>query len=246
MAIQTAKKFSPSSIFFGQAERNKLGGKYVPLTNETGTKTRFTLQTPTMSLPFGISAYREKPEAEPSSYSVDLSFRGYETDENILTLFNKITELDNHLIDAAYTNSVAWFGKQKSRELLEDTYRPLTKKDPSGKYAPVMKVKIPILNGKPNVQVFDTDKTPISIDDVQKGSTVKVITEVASVWFVGGTQWGITFRALQILVVSKPARLDEFAFTDDDEAPKEILEVSDEDDGSSPHGADARVAQNFL
>ncbi|ABT14834.1 hypothetical protein NY2A_B435L [Paramecium bursaria Chlorella virus NY2A] len=248
MPIQTAKKFSPSSIFFGQVERNKLGGKYVPLTDATNAKTRFTLQTPTMSLPFGISAYREKPEAEPASYSADLSFRGYESDENILTLFNKITELDNHLIDAAYTNSVAWFGKQKSRELLEDTYRPLTKKDPSGKYAPVMKVKIPILNGKPNVQVFDVDKTPITIDDVPKGSSVKVIMEVASVWFVGGTQWGITFRALQILVVSKPARLSEFAFTDeDDEVSKAPLEVSDDDVSVGQNfDDDTSIAHKFL
>jgi len=237
MPIVTAKKFAPSAIAFGQVERNKMGGKFVPLVDSTGVKTRFTIQTPTMSLPFGISAYREKPEADPISYSADLSFRDYETDENILTLFNKVTELDNHLIDAAYINSVAWFGKQKSRELLEDTYRVLTKKDPNGKYAPVMKVKIPILNGKPNVQVFDVDKTPITIDDVQKGSTVKVIMEVASVWFVGGTSWGVTFRAIQILVVSKPARLDEFAFTDDDDdvVPKEILEVSDEDDSAVAH-----------
>jgi hypothetical protein len=238
MPIYVAKTFEPSSIHFGVPEKNKLGGKYVPLTNETGAKTRVTMQFPAMSLPFGISAYREKPDADPVSYSVDLSFRGYEENENLLTLYNKINELDTHLIDTAYTNSVAWFGKQKSRELLEDTYRKLTKQDPSGKYAPVMKVKIPILNGKPNVQVFDTDKSSISIDDVPRGSTVKVIAEVASVFFVGSTLWGITWRALQILVVEKPSRITDFAFVSEEgevaqsPAPKELLEVSDEDDSA--------------
>jgi hypothetical protein len=155
--------------------------------------------------------------------------------------FNKITELDNHLIDAAYTNSVAWFGKQKSRELLVDTYRHLTKSDPSGKYAPIMKIKIPVMNDKPNVQIFDVDKKPITVDEVQKGSKVKVITELASVWQVGSNSWGVTFRALQILIVTKPARISDFAFEDDDEdkVPTENMEVDDEDD-------DASVAMKFL
>jgi hypothetical protein len=235
MAIYTAKTFEPSNIKFAPVEKNKLGGKYVPLADDNGTKTRLTIQTPAMHLPFGISGYRERPDAEPLSYSADLSFRDMDTNENLATLFNKITELDTHLVDAAVENSVSWFGKKKSRELLEDTYRKLTKVDPSGKYAPVMKFKIPMLNGKPNVQIFDTDKKPISVEDVPKGAKVKVIAEVASIWFIGsGTSWGISFRAVQILIVSKPARLDAFAFVaedgDDEEAPKELAIVSDEDE----------------
>jgi hypothetical protein len=51
------------------------------------------------------------------------------------------------------------------------------------------------------------------------------------VWFVGNTTWGITFRAAQILVVSKPASLDQFAFTDDgDDDMKTEAEFVDEDD----------------
>ncbi|ABT15612.1 hypothetical protein FR483_N327L [Paramecium bursaria Chlorella virus FR483] len=235
MAIFTAKTFEPSNIKFAPVEKNKLGGKYVPLADVNGAKTRLTIQTPAMHLPFGISGYRERPDAEPTSYSADLSFRDMDTNENLATLFNKINELDTHLVDAAVENSVSWFGKKKSRELLEDTYRKLTKVDPSGKYAPVMKFKIPMLNGKPNVQIFDTDKKPISVEDVPKGAKVKVIAEVASIWFIGsGTSWGISFRAVQILIVSKPARLDAFAFVaedgDEEEVPKELAIVSDEDE----------------
>ena len=235
MAIFTAKTFDPSNIKFAPIEKNKLGGKYVPLADVNDVKTRLTIQTPVMHLPFGISGYRERPDAEPTSYSADLSFRDMDTNENLATLFNKVNQLDTHLVDAAVENSVSWFGKKKSRELLEDTYRKLTKMDPSGKYAPVMKFKIPMLNGKPNVQIFDTDKKPISVEDVPKGAKVKVIAEVASIWFIGsGTSWGISFRAVQILIVSKPARLDAFAFVaedgDNEEAPKELAIVSDEDE----------------
>ena len=214
--IYTAKTFEPASIFFGPVEKNKMGGKFIPLTNENGTKTKVTLQFPTMHLPFGISAYREKPEDEPTSYSADLSFRGLDENQNVKTILDKMNALDQHLIDAAHANSVAWFGKQKSRELLEDTYRKLTKVDPSGKYAPMTKIKITMLGDKPNVQIFDTDKSPIGIEDVPRGSTVKVIAEIASVWQVGaGTLWGVTFRAAQILAVDKPNKLSNFAFVDD-------------------------------
>ncbi|AGE59708.1 hypothetical protein ATCVTN60342_274L [Acanthocystis turfacea Chlorella virus TN603.4.2] len=233
MPVFTAKTFEPSSIGFGPIEKNKMGGKFVPLTDANGTKTRITIQTPTMSLPFGISGYRERPDAEPLSYSADLSFRDMETDENVATFYNKIKELDALLLQTAAAKSVEWFGKKKSAELLADTYRPLTKEDPSGKYAPNMKFKIALQNGAPNVRVFDTDKTPITIDDVPRGSKVKIIAEIASIWMVGGgTMWGVTFRAAQILVVSKPASLDQFAFTDDgdDDTPKTEAEFVDEDE----------------
>jgi hypothetical protein len=246
MSIITTKRFNPTVIRFAQVERNKLGGKYVPLADENGNKKRVTLQTPTMHVPFGVSAYRERPDAEPSSYSIDISFRDYESNENILAFYNKMTELDNHLIESAHANSVEWFGKQKSRELLADTYRHLTKIDPSGRYAPIMKIKIPILDGGPNVRVFDVDKTPISIDAVQKGSTVKVICDMASVWFVGNTQWGVTFRAVQILVVTKPNRITDFAFENDDDEPVrtdgDIIQASDDD---SVNGTDI-VAEKFF
>ena len=214
--IYTAKTFDVSAIHFGPVEKNKMGGKFIPLTNEHGTKTKVTLQFPTMHLPFGLSGYREKPEDEPTSYSADLSFRGLDENQNVKSILDKMNALDKHLIDAAHANSVAWFGKQKSRELLEDTYRKLTKVDASGKYAPMLKAKIVMLGDKPNVQIFDTDKSPIGIEDVPRGSSVKVIAEIASVWQVGaGTLWGVTWRAVQILVVEKPNKLSEFAFVDD-------------------------------
>lgn len=217
-SIVTSKTFEPASICFGPVEKNKMGGRFIPIVDKNGNKTKLVLQYPAMQIPFGISGYRDKPENDPVSYSVDLSFRGYESNENTLTLFNKFTELDNYLIDAAYANSVDWFGKQKSRELLEDTYRRLTKVDASGKYAPMTKTKVTIMNGKPNVQVFDTNKSSINIEDVPRGSSVKVIAELASVWFIGsGTSWGVTFRALQILVTEKPNNMNEFSFVDDGE-----------------------------
>jgi hypothetical protein len=42
-----------------------------------------------------------------------------------------------------------------------------------------------------------------------------VIAEVASIWQDGSTAWGITWRALQILVTEKPNKMSDFAFVND-------------------------------
>jgi hypothetical protein len=234
----TTKNFYPEEIGFGPVERNKLGGKYVPLT-KNGVKARFTIQTPTMSLPFGISAYRERPDAEPSSYSLDVSFRGFDTSDLLMGFFTKIEELNAHLIDSAHTNSVAWFGKQKSKELLEDTYRNLLKKDASGKYAPIMKIKVPIVGGKPMLKVQDSSSSDLTVEDIPKGATAKIICELASVWQVGGTSWGVTFKALKVFIVSVPEiNTLEFANDEDDEVNSEDIPDMVDDE--------ADVAMKFL
>lgn len=228
-SIVTSKTFEPASVCFGPVEKNKMGGRFIPIVDKSGNKTRVTMQFPNLHLPFGISGYREKPEDEPASYSADLSFRGISEIDNVKILADKMNALDEHLIAAAHANSVAWFGKQKSRELLEDTYRRLTKVDASGKYPAILKTKIAMLNGKPNVQVFDIDKSPITIEGIPRGSSVKVIAELASIWQVGsGTSWGVTWRAIQILVTEKPNKLTEFAFVDDDDG--QVEKVSEDED----------------
>lgn len=233
MTIIPASKFMSTAARFGAVEKNKMGGKFVPIVDENGQKFRLTIQTPALALPFGISAYRERPDADVSSYSIDVSFRGLDTDPKIASFLERMREFDEHMLDSAVLHSKEWYGgKQKSREVLEDSYRRLVKEHPEGKYAPVMKIKIPMLNGKPNCSFFDVDRSSIGVEDIPKGAVVKVICEVTQVWFVGST-WGVTWRALQVLVTSKPDRLGEFAFQDDDDATavgSSLVEVADEDE----------------
>jgi hypothetical protein len=228
MSIVTAKTFEPSSIKFAPVEKNKSGGRFVPLCGATGEKKRLTIQLPSMRLPFGVSCYRENPAADPASYAADVSFQGMDENENIAILYNKIAEFESHLLDAAVENSESWFGKKRSREVLEDTLRRLVKVDPTGKYAPTLKTKVPIRDGKPNVQVFDTDHSQITIDDVPKGSTIKLICSLNMVWMISGSSWGVTFNVQQILVVSKPVGLQSFAFVSDD--GDEVVVPAKEDD----------------
>jgi len=207
--------FRPADVQFGAPDRNRNGGKFVPLLGPDGAKKRFTIQTPTLNMPFGVSAYREKPDAEIQSYSIDVSFRNLDTDPKLTEFLAKMRELDAHMISSSVANSKSWFGKQKSKDTLEDNYRKLIKDHPEGKYPPIMKIKIPMQNGAPSCMFFDEHRQPVSIDYLTKGTTIKLILEVDRVWFVNNT-FGVTWRAAQGAVVSRPSRMDTYSMIDDD------------------------------
>ena len=208
--------FRPADIQFGAPDRNRNGGKFIPLLGPDGVKKRFTIQTPVLSMPFGVSAYREKPDAEVQSYSIDVSFRNVETDPKLSEFLDKMRQLDVRMLDASHEKCKEWFGgKQKSRDTLEDNYRRLIKDHPEGKYPPVMKVKIPLQNGQPTCMFFDENRQPAPIEYLTKGTTIKLILEVDRVWFVNNT-FGISWRAAQGAVVSRPSRMDTYSMLDDE------------------------------
>lgn len=206
--------FDPTSVSFGPPDRNRNGGKFVPILNTDGSKRRITIQTPVLSMPFGVSAFREKPDAEVQSYSIDVSFRNLDTDPKLTDFLTKMRGLDVKMIESAVANSKSWFGKQKSKETLEDNYRKLVKDHPEGKYPPVMKVKVPIQNGQPSCVFFDESRQPCDIDYLVKGTTIKLILEMDRVWFVNQS-FGVSWRAVQGAVVSRPNRMDTYSMLDD-------------------------------
>lgn len=205
-----------SAINFGGVDRNRNGGKFVPLLGPDGQKKRVTIQTPSLSLPFGVSAYREKPDGDIQSYSVDVSFRNSDTDPKQAEFLNKMRQLDARMLEASVAHSKEWFGKQKSIDTLTDNYRHLIKEHPEHKYPPVMKIKVPLSNGAPNAMFFDENRQPVPIDYLTKGCTIKLILEMDRVWFVNNT-FGVTWRALQAAVVSRPNRMDSYSMLDDDD-----------------------------
>jgi hypothetical protein len=174
-------------------------------------------------MPFGISAFREKPDAEVQSYSIDVSFRNMDTDHRLAAFVGRMRELDAFMIESSVANSKDWFGgKQKSKETLEDNYRKLVKDHPEGKYPPVMKVKIALQNGQPSCMFFDESRQPVTIDYLTKGTVIKLILEMDRVWFVNNT-FGVTWRALQGAVVSRPSRMDKYSMLEDDDESDEAL-----------------------
>ena len=104
--------------------------------------------------------------------------------------------LDTHLIEMGVKNSPEWFGKQMSKEVVEELYRPLVKesKQPD-KYAPTLKLKVRSMNNEPMVEAFDSNKQPFDMAHFTGGSEVKAIMDISPIWFVN-KQFGITFKLL--------------------------------------------------
>jgi len=208
-------QFDCEKIGFDDMKINNNGGKVVYM--KYGDTQRVTMQTPKITAPFGLSEYRDDKTGSVK-YSIDVSFKGMESDSKIQTFFDKMKALDEAVINTAIDNSKEWFGKKMKREVIEELYRPVVKpaKDPE-KYAPTMKFKLQSNNqDELMVEAFDSDKNKINIIDTFKpGSKLRGIVECSSIWFVN-KQFGVTWRALQV-EVTKSDKISGFSFVPEDD-----------------------------
>jgi len=208
------KNFDASALTCGELTKNKAGGNQVALIYN-GNRQRIVLQTPKLAAPFGVSEYVPDNNIGPIKYSLDASFKGVDSDKRLAAFYETVRQIDDRMIDLAVENSLTWFGKKMSKEVVEELYRPLIKpsKQPD-KYAPTIKFKI---RNNPNqsIEVFNTNRDRFDIREFQSGSTVKCIVDFAPVWFVN-KQFGLTMTLIQLKVVSLPVgKLQGFAFQDD-------------------------------
>lgn len=223
--IVLSTDFDPKAVTFGSLDKTKKGGKIVYLGTGPEGKDPIRIQTPAMVMPFGVTPYQENPGGDIQSYSVDVSFRTADTDPKVADFRAKIEQLDEIMINTATANSEAWFGKKMNHELVSEFYRKLiNNKNPQ--YPPVLKVKVGVsVTGEPNAQFYDENRNPVSIEYLSKGSTVKMICELSSIWFVNKT-FGATFRLVQAAVTTKPRRLQGYAFHEEAEpATEEPVEM---------------------
>ena len=227
--IVLPKNFDVNELTFDSVKKNSMGGNVVYLKYEGHPK--IIMQTPVVSAPFGLSTYTDD-KTGAVKYSLDISFRGMEEDPKIQLFHDKMSELDNHLMNTAVSNSKDWFGKKQSKEVVENFYRPLVKpaKDPA-KYAPTMKFKIMTKrDGNIDVDAYDGQRQKVNLQDaLTSGVKLQAIIEAGSVWFVNKTMFGISWKLVQVKVLPSD-KIAGFSFQEesDDEADGEG-EVSGEE-----------------
>lgn len=227
-----SNELKPSPMHQIKDKNGVLGRKMVYL--PYGNSKRVLVQTPVMDVPFGVSEYTA--ENAPVKYSLDVSFQGYDTDPKLRKFYEVVSEFDEYMINLGVQNSEEWFGKAHSIEMIKEFYRPLINigKDPA-KYAPRLKLKIPPSrdDNDINVDAYTSDRNKFDMKDFQPGSKVKVIFELSPVWFIGKTQYGVSFKIVQLEVVKGPERLKDFAFqneSDDENDTFDATELVDEAD----------------
>ena len=218
-----AKNIDTTKLTYDSVKKNSSGGNIVYVKHDD--KPKMTIQTCEVAAPFGLSTYTDD-KTNTIRYSLDISFRGMDEDPKIKGFYDKMIELDEALLSEGVSRSKEWFGAKKSREVVENFYRPLVKpsKIPE-KYAPTMKFKIQNdRNGNPSVECYDGSRKKVDITEaLVPGSKVTAILECNSVWFVGKNMFGVSWRLLQ-LKISKSDKISGFSFMEDSDNEEETEE----------------------
>lgn len=206
--ITLHSSFDPSSVKFSPISKTSKGGKIVYLNFPNAQK--ITVQTPIMSSPFGVSTYDDASDGK-RSYSLDASFKGYDTNAKLELFLHKCRGFDERLVETAAENSRAWFGNEMSADMTSVLFRRSIRDANDPKYAPTLRLKI-----TPSTEYYDENHNRVGMEYITKGTSFRAIVELSSVFFVN-KQFGVTWRIVQLAVTSRPDRLTGFAFQGDDE-----------------------------
>ena len=230
--ILLPNEFESQNVNFMTPRQNKLGGQSVLLNYKDGDKTSpFILQTCRVRLPFGVD--QNKMDSGGLKYNVSFSLANDATDNEQLKLFTQnIREIDN-LAKKFPQDNDSWFNKKLKPEIVEEFYKSAEKFPKDPKWASTLKVKLPFdRKGVPQFVLYDQDKKPIEIVDengelnldcIPKGSEAVFLIQPTGVWFMGKTQYGVSYKVVQGKIF-KSNKLSGYSIVD----PEEVEEEEDD------------------
>jgi hypothetical protein len=220
-------EWNPKSHKYMAPKVNDKGGKSVTLIS-TQTSRSLHVNTPLL-MTWGIADFANDDGTSDGKFKISLNFPNeeYKTDATDGFL-KKLTEFQSQIIDDAVTNSELWFGKKKSKELVEDSFFPFLKypkvKDANGKSSgatdysrpPSVSAKVPCYPNDDGTskwecdiydtkyeQIFPTDDESITpVDLVPKLSKIACTLQCSGIW-VGGKGWGLTWKFISGVVKPK-------------------------------------------
>ena len=179
---------------------------------------RLVLQSGTsMRIPFGLSIFKAEGGGQ-DKYSINLSFNGYQQAGEIKSFYDAVSGLDKTVVEEAFKNSKTWFGKEKSREVLQEFYTPSIKfgKDESKEYPPTMKLNLKKTGATFDTKIYDvTGKkiTGVPMEELlAKGTLVTALIEAADVWIAGTGKFNIRWNVTQLVVHKMADKGADFAF----------------------------------
>ena len=217
---------SKSPIVVKYNEWNTAGIRYMaPRVSDRGSKSvavissqsnrGLCISTPLL-MTWGISDYVDEKGESDNKFNMSLVFPNsdYETQPTTDFLV-KLKAFEEQILNDAVSNSEVWWGKKKSREVIEDNFFPFIKY-PKDKLtneldmsrSPSLRAKVPNYDGRWNIEIYDTDNKLIfpcdnenltPMDFVPKKSNVACVLQCGGLWF-GGKGWGVTWRLNQCVV----------------------------------------------
>ena len=175
------------------------------------------LSTP-LIMTWGVSDYvDEKTGESDGKFKMSLAFPGAEySNKNTDIFLEKLKAFEERVIDDAVVHSEAWFGVEKSRELVKDAMFPFMKypKDKITKKTdytrpPTLSLKVPCYQGQwQNLEIYNTkqellfpsdNENDTPIDLIPKKSKVACVIQCGGVWTTGKA-WGVSWKLSQCVV----------------------------------------------
>jgi len=220
----------------------KSGAKSIYI-NYNGAKVN--LQTPILNIPYGVNdnmQFIKKDEArkdEERKYDITVSFKGMEENPKIKQFHDKMKELEQKIIDDAFTNRLVWFKNNYSgnKDVVSNMFTPIVKHDKdkvtgeyANKYPPTFKAKIPYnsLENKFEFDCYDMDNNEINFNDILsnlKGGKAQFIIQLSGIWFSAG-MFGCSWK----IVSSKFQQINTSKITFVADSDDELVNANDEDD----------------
>jgi hypothetical protein len=223
LTIQRSSDFSANSVGFSKLRKNKNGGKTVYL--NAGDNKKLYLQLPFMRSPYGLSAYTDEATGR-TSYSLDLSFDP--DNAEAMALHEKLSELDDIIVNTVAENAKEWLGKEFNVAVLKEAlYKPIVRPGKE-QYPATLKLKVLTKSDGTFVpESYSMNRERVSLDSIEKGQKALAIIDINQIWFIDN-KFGVTIRLQQVLI-EKSVKLPSFAFQGV-ELPDEELEVDVEID----------------
>ena len=234
-----------SDVIITAPKMNKSGGKSASVLYAPTKKGLYVnLQVPMLT--WGASTFKD-PQSGKETYDMAIQFprQDYSTPETE-TLLRKFQDIEKYIKSEALKNSMAWFNKKYTAEIIDALFTPILKysKDPhTGESdmtkAPTLKVKLPYWDGKFNCEIYDPNGTILYPDEhsetspielIPKGVNIVAIIQCGGLWFANG-KFGCTWRLFQAVVQQKPSMKGKCFINVSAEA-KSVLAVSNSNESS--------------
>lgn len=244
MTILKVNQIDFSKVTFSDVK--KMGKGKMVYANLNGGK--IILQTPKMSVPFGVSRWRDDnaDDNKGDSFRLGLSFYGEETNAEIKTFRESLSQFDDIIKQKIKENSKEWVGKPNiSMELINEAlYVPNVKvpKDSDGNvldYPSRFEVKLDrqkngddftgkfLSNKKFNheILIYDENKNLIEMNEnnydtvIPKGSNVITIVELVYISITA--KISCKWKLVQAKVFKNQKAITDYAIVDDDDDEEE-------------------------
>ena len=257
MNVLLAKNFDTDKLKYSELKVMKSGAKSVYI-NYNGNKVN--LQTPVLNIPYGVNDNMQfikkddNRKDEERKYDVTVSFKGMDENLKIKQFYDKMKELEQKIIDDAFTNRLAWFKNNCSgnKDFVSAMFTPIVKHDKdkltgeyANKYPPTFKAKIPYnsLENKFDFDCYDMDNNEINFNDILtnlKGGKAQFIIQLSGIWFsagIFGCSWKIVSAKFQQINTSK------LTFVQDSDDDNTGEGGDDDDDISVDNDVIAKISQ---